>query len=231
MGLQPSVNYTRERLVGNSVLPKLRELSAGELQHWTDRDLGNILDMAVKARIDQAEVWWEDDFAFGICINKVVRVDEDLPAVKLQEIYAVIRPCANVDAYGREEIIVAVINQKSYDLSIENGRWTEEKPEKSKYAHVDDEEEGMNVEEFGADYAEAHGVPDAIGESRPREGRRDGLVLIQHTINHNMKFATCSAEELLTVILRLITKEGADPTNIYVWRNSRRASITVELEK
>jgi hypothetical protein len=76
MGLQPRADYTRIYAMGNAVLPKLRKLVGGDMLHWSDRDLGNILDMAVhkQTKNGNEELWWEDDFAYGINLNHVVRM-------------------------------------------------------------------------------------------------------------------------------------------------------------
>lgn len=220
MGLQPSVNYKRVRIIGNACLPKLREMSEGDLQHWTDRDLGNILDMAVQASIDkgQVELWWEDDYAFGICRNKVVRFDEELPAVKLDPLFAVVRDVVDKEAYGKDEIIVTVINQTSYDLSIENGRWVENKPEKSRFKHVGDEEE--KVEE--KDHAQ-------FPIERQPEPIYEDIVLEYRDKSGYPAFRTVSTDEITSAALKLVS-EGASPVSMYVWRDRVKLVFNTTLE-
>lgn len=215
MGLQPSVNYTRKRIIGNACLPSLRRLSKS-LGHWVDRDLGNILDMAVDARIrnDEVEVWWEDDPAFGICANRVVRVDEDLPAVDSDPIYAIVRDASRGDG----EIVISILNQDTYDQSITNDRWRTERPEKSRYRHIGDEEEEV------AEVTEWEGV---------EPGRLKGLLLsyvIGEAPKRSVQYKHVTEDKLHVTVLKLIG-EGADPSTIFVWTNQSRVNINIQLEE
>lgn len=229
MGLQPSVNYKRVRIIGNACLPKLREMSEGDLQHWTDRDLGNILDMAVQASIDkgQVELWWEDDYAFGICRNKVVRFDEELPAVKLDPLFAVVRDVVDKEAYGKDEIIVTVINQTSYDLSIENGRWVENKPEKSRFKHVGDEEEKMEEMKREEDKM-CDLLISRMDPPLPVKENVD-VVLEYRDKSGYPAFRTVSTDEITSAALKLVS-EGASPVSMYVWRDRVKLVFNTTLE-
>lgn len=234
MGLQPSVTYIRKRIVGNACRPKLREMGKRDLAHWEDKHLGNILDMAVEAAMsrNEFEIFWEDDSAFGICANKVVRIDRDLPAPELDETYAIVRRIEDADNYsedGKTEIILTVIDQYAYDQSIIEGRWKEKKPEKSRYRHVDDppeQEEDVEIPD---------GVVEAVKrqEVQRQEAQKGEIVLIEYrdtACGPVTNFVSTVKSGITQVALGLIGN-GADPNSIYVWRTRVRVSFTTTLEE
>jgi len=222
--LQMVVHYKRTRVLGDTILPKLRKLSKGELNHWIDRDLGNILDMAVETQLKKGEVelWWEDDFAYGICLNKVIRVDEHLPAATLDPIYVIVRRASRDDA----DMIISVLNQETYDKSIEERRWTEEKPEKSKYKHPDDppeQEEDVEIPD---------GVIEAVKQNAKEEPIKGECVLIEYTTANDPEthFVSTVKSGITQVSLALIGN-GADPNSIHIWKTRMRVSFSTTLEE
>jgi hypothetical protein len=230
MGVQPTISYRRIRIIGNACRPKLRALSKDDLRHWNDIELGNILDMAVEAAYSRNEVeeWWEDDSAFGVCLNLVIRVDGDLPAPNLDDTYAVVRHIEeNQDADGKTEIIITVIDKYEYEQSIVNGRWKEKRPEKSRYRHLDDppeQEEDVEIPD---------GVIDAVKRQQEEAKVSKGeLVLIEYMNANDPKthFVSTVKSGITQVSLGLIAN-GADPNSIYIWRTRMRVSFSTTLEE
>lgn len=230
MGVQPTISYKRVRILGNACRPKLRALSK-DLSHWNDIELGNILDMAVEAAYSRNEVeeWWEDDSAYGICLNLIVRVDGDLPAPDLDETYAVVRHIEeNQDADGKTEIIITVIDKYEYEQSIVNGRWKEKRPEKSRYRHLDDppeQEEDVEIPD---------GVVEAVKrqEAQRQEAQKSELVLIEYTNISAQKpdYVSATTDTITMTALGLIAN-GAEPSSIRVWTCSKRVRFATTLEE
>jgi hypothetical protein len=230
MGVQPRVDYERIFGMGNAVLPKLRKLIGGDALSWNDRELRNILDMAVdkQIRAGNVEEWWEDDWAYGISQNRVVRVDEMLPAgynYNIPPLYAIIRE----GVQGDIDIIIAIVDQDDYDKSIIDQRWTEKKPEKSKYRHPGEPEE--------TDAQEETEEPHVPSEKQPPSGTatavEDQVVLIVSTTHHHDGEKTttieCPESMLQGKVFALIA-QGVLPQYIKIWRHCSTVELNISLK-
>ena len=245
MGVQPHISYERTFGMGNAVLPKLRKLMGGDTLAWNDRELRNILDMAVdkQIRAKNAEEWWEDDWAYGISLNRVVRIDEMLPVgynYNIPPLYAIVRR----GSQGDIDIIIAIVDQDDYDKSILERRWTETKPEKSKYRHPgesEDEDEAAPEYEPPHDPKHEENLMATASAAQNPNGVvvaiEDPAVLIvcygvdvdpDSTGLQEATVLACKQSEMEQRIFELIAR-GVRPERMTVCRNINRVQLGISL--
>lgn len=116
-----------ECIIIDAAVSKTRSFTRHSLDHMPDDHVRQLLDECVeKAREEDTELWWEDDRAYGIMPNTVIRVDQVFEGADRQ-FYAVLRPAFRPNFKG-QMIMVTVVDEAEKKIAIRGSRWLTKKP-------------------------------------------------------------------------------------------------------
>lgn len=116
-----------ECIITDAAVSKTRSFTRHSLDHMPDDHIRQLLDECVeKAREEDTELWWEDDRAYGIMPNTVIRVDQAFEGADRQ-FYAVLRPAFRPNFKG-QMIMITVVDEAEKKIAIRGSRWLSKKP-------------------------------------------------------------------------------------------------------
>jgi len=122
------MNKPTRYAISDAAVAKIREYTKSSLDHMPDPHIKRLLDECVtRASPEDIEEWWEDDRAYGIMKNTVIKVDESFEGAT-RKFYAILRPAFKQDFPG-QMIVIGVIDEACRDSAIRSSRWMEKKPE------------------------------------------------------------------------------------------------------
>jgi len=183
--MAPSEGKEPRNYITDSAIEGLRDLTRG-LEHFQDSNIRIGLDEILTRRIEanDKEVWWEQDRAYGIVEDWVIRIDAEIPEAT-GPIYGVVRR----DETGRSRsglVCITVLGDYSYEQAIRSRRWLDTRPVTARPMSLDNkalaalEDMSIPVPVAGAPAQVADTGSDEIEEEDPVPGRKTLRLVLSH---------------------------------------------------